>query len=531
MSQPWGDPVKKKPILSSVAAGAALAVLPYLVSCAPETAERGAAAEQRATNGLADIDTVVVIFAENRSFDNLYGNFPGANGLANASAASERQLDRDGRVLSELPPIWGGLTAKGVTPPVTQAETEHLPNAPFAVDDPEGFNQSIGVLTSDPWHRFYQNQMQIDGGKNDKFVAWADSGAMVMSNWDGSNMAMWKVAEQYTLADNFFMSGFGGSFYNHMRLICACSPYYPNADTSAAKPTIAVVDPDGVTLTVADNSPESALEGIPKFVGDGNLTPDFYAVNTMQPPYQPSNNPPAPGGDPRFADPSLPTTMPPQTETTIGDLLSAKNVSWAYYSGAWQSVLDHGNSRPIPSFQYHHQPFNYFAAYAPGTAARAEHLRDGGLGGTEFIKAIDAGELPQVAFYKPQGNLNQHSGYADIASGDEHVADIIYHLQHGPQWDHMLVIVTYDENGGIWDHVTPPEGDRWGPGTRIPAIIVSPFAKRGYVDHTLYDTESILRFIIRRFDLPNLAGIQTRDEAMAARGEEPLGDLTGALNL
>ena len=59
----------------------------------------------------------------------------------------------------------------------------------------------------------------------------------------------------------------------------------------------------------------------------------------------------------------------------------------------------------------------------------------------------------------------------------------------------MLVVVTYDENGGFWDHVAPPKGDRWGPGTRIPAIIVSPFAKKGYVDHTPYDTTSILRFI------------------------------------
>ena len=81
-------------------------------------------------------------------------------------------------------------------------------------------------------------------------------------------------------------------------------------------------------------------------------------------------------------------------------------------------MLDHGNKTPVPNFQYHHQPFNYYANFAPGTPARAEHLRDGGLGGAEFIKAIDAGTLPQVAFYKPQGNLNEHSGYADIQAGD-----------------------------------------------------------------------------------------------------------------
>jgi acid phosphatase len=183
----------------------------------------------------------------------------------------------------------------------------------------------------------------------------------------------------------------------------------------------------------------------------------------------------------------------------------------------------------VPNFQYHHQPFNYFANMAPGTAERAKHLKDGGLAGSEFIKAIDSGTLEQVVFYEPQGNLNEHAGYADVAAGDSHLAEIVAHLERSPQWKHMLVILTYDENGGFWDHVAPPKGDRWGPGTRIPAIIVSPFAKRRFVDHTPYDTTSILRLITRRFQLPVLPGIQLRDETMKANGQLQLGDLTGAL--
>jgi phospholipase C len=118
-----------------------------------------------------------------------------------------------------------------------------------------------------------------------------------------------------------------------------------------------------------------------------------------------------------------------------------------------------------------------------------------------------------------------------VLSGDTHAADIIAHLRRSPQWAHMLVIVTYDENGGQWDHVAPPKGDRWGPGSRIPAIIISPYARRGYVDHTFYDTSSIARFLTRRFDLPRLPGIVLRDGAFAANGASPPGDLTGALNL
>ena len=116
-------------------------------------------------------------------------------------------------------------------------------------------------------------------------------------------------------------------------------------------------------------------------------------------------------------------------------------------------------------------------------------------------------------------------------AGDEHIADVIAHLEKSPQWPHMLVIVTYDENGGFWDHVAPPKGDRWGPGSRIPALIISPFAKRGFVDHTQYDTTSILRFITERFDLPVLPGLAARDAALKAHGHPAMGDLTAALDL
>jgi acid phosphatase len=480
---------------------------------------------------IEDINTVVVIYAENRSFDNLYGHFPGANGLARVTAAEYVQRDRDGSVLKELPPVWDGLTAKGVTPAVVQAQTEHLPNAPFAIDDPKGFNLPLGVTTRDLWHRFYQNQMQIAAGSNDRFVAFADAGALVMGYYASTKLPLWDVAKQFVLADNFFMGAFGGSFVNHLMLVCACVPTYPNADESPAKGLISVVEADGVTLKLAADSPKSALDGPPKFVNDGNLSPDFYAVNTMQPPYQPSANGPPAGGNPAYADPAKPTTLPPQAEQTIGDLLSAKGITWAWYAGAWQAVLDGKNAVPVPNFQYHHQPFNYFAKMAPGTVARAEHLRDGGLGGSEFLKAIDGGALPQVTFYKPQGNLNEHPGYTDVLVGDQHIADVVTHLQKSPQWAHMVVVITYDENGGFWDHAAPPRADRWGPGSRVPALIVSPFAKTGVVDHTLYDATSILRLITRRFALPTLPGLQARDTALAANGSPPLGDLTAALDL
>ena len=136
--------------------------------------------------GIEQVETVVVIYAENRSFDNLYGFFPRANGLRHVTRTVSAQRDRDGSIMKELPPVWGGLTAKGVTPPVTEAQTQHLANQPFAIDDPKGFNVPLDVITRNLWHLFYQNQMQIDGGKNDKFAAYTDSGGLVMGHYNAN---------------------------------------------------------------------------------------------------------------------------------------------------------------------------------------------------------------------------------------------------------------------------------------------------------------------------------------------------------
>jgi acid phosphatase len=95
----------------------------------------------------------------------------------------------------------------------------------------------------------------------------------------------------------------------------------------------------------------------------------------------------------------------------------------------------------------------------------------------------------------------------------------------------MVIVVTCDENGGQRDHLAPPKGDQLGPGTRIPALVISPFSKKGTVDHTQYDTASILRLITRRFQLPTLWGLSDRGAALKANGGQPMGDLTGALDL
>jgi phospholipase C len=102
------------------------------------------------------------------------------------------------------------------------------------------------------------------------------------------------------------------------------------------------------------------------------------------------------------------------------------------------------------------------------------------------------------------GGKNQHPGYSTILEADQEVKEIVDAIRNSAIWPGTAIVITYDEFGGLWDHVAPPKIDRWGPGTRIPAIIVSPFAKKGYVDHTVYNTTSILKLIETRFGLAPL---------------------------
>ena len=493
------------------------------------------------------VKTVVVVYAENRSFNNLFADFPGLEKPLSALSATDfQQRDRDGSVLTTLPPTWGGVlqvgpqTVDGVTYPSEVQFQQNLPNAPFALKGPSAEDLPLSLVTRDLWHVFYQNQMQINGGKNDGFVAWGDSGGLVMGHYAQSrySLRLWDVAKEFVLCDNFFQGAFGGSFLNHQYLISATAPFYPDAAQSVAKAQIATLqsdDPTDTRLKPLDKSPASAMTGPPQF-GPSALTPDGYGVNTLAPPYWPTwiRDP----ENPDYSKPDLPNVLVPQTHEHIGDKLSKKNVDWAWYAGAWQATLeqfkDSGGIPKIPNFQYHHQPFNYFKQQGPqNRAERDKRLRDGGLGDesttNKFFADAQAGKLPAVSFYKPQGNLNMHAGYADIASGDRHIARALKVLQESPQWKNMVVVVTVDENGGWWDHVAPPKGDRWGPGTRVPALVVSPFARKGTVDHTVYDTASILRLITRVFQLETLDGLKQRDEAMIARGQQPMGDLTNAL--
>jgi Ca2+-binding RTX toxin-like protein len=201
-------------------------------------------------------------------------------------------------------------------------------------------------------------------------------------------------------------------------------------------------------------------------------------------------------------------------------------VSWKWYSGGWDAALASSPSNPNPispppvdaNFQWHHQALAFYDNFAPWlpngdrNPISAAHLQDE----NDFFADLTNGNLPAVSFIKPLGENNEHPGYTDLLRGQQHVADIVHAVQNSSDWAHTAIIVTYDENGGRWDHVSPPNDNGiWGDGTRVPAIVISPYAREGYVDHAQHDTLSILKTLEERFQLPPLNQYDAQASSLA----------------
>ena len=196
----------------------------------------------------------------------------------------------------------------------------------------------------------------------------------------------------------------------------------------------------------------------------------------------------------------------PYAWTDLTWMLHRAGVSWGYY-------LDHGVQTAT-----HPAGVPLIWNVLPGfTDVHA----DGQLGNirplTVFKAQAAAGTLPAVSFVKPLGPENEHPGYTDVASGDHHLVDLIKAIKASPDWPTTAIVVTYDEHGGFWDHVPPPTApgvsDQWGPGERVPTLIISSLLTKTGVTHISYDTTSILATIEHRW---GVAALSTRDAAVDA---------------
>jgi acid phosphatase len=516
--------------------------------------------------GMRGVQRIVVIYEENHSFDNLYGRWEGVNGLRRADPAHTIQVNQAGTPFTCLLQNDVNLATPPLSATCTDATTatpfnSHFTNNPFRIDDflapsdttcpppgdfskPNGWLKGTGLpggCTRDLVHRYYQEQYQLNGGKQNRYTTGSDAVGLTQGVYDTRALPIYKYLHaaghpDYAIADAFFQAAFGGSFLNHQWLVAAATPTWPGAVSNGSADDLhSIVDSNGMPTsyplyTATGPVKEGALTVLCNSTHPTGVTCGDYAVNTIQPPYQPY----APGT-------AVTRRLPPQTAPTIGDRLSANGIDWAWYSGGWSNAngdvgapgWTNGNGPttcsdpstasgatfpncPDKLFQFHHQPFNYFASFgtdtAAGKAARAAHLRDE----VEFEQQAAASkhhcELKPVSFIKPIGAENEHPGYASEHSGSSHLVELLTAIQNSRCAKDTMVVVTYDEFGGQWDHVPPPgQGgaagphDQWGPGTRITTLILSPLLQADLVvDHEQGDTTSILATIEHRFGLDPL---------------------------
>jgi phospholipase C len=433
------------------------------------------------------IKHVVVIYGENESFDHYFGTYPNATNPAGEPA----------------------FTAKPGTPTVNGLNATLLNSNPNALN-PQRLDRSQAVTCSQN-HGYSAEQKAFDGGNMDKFVEFTAGGGtlcptpLVMDYYDGNTVTgLWNLAQNFALNDNSFSTQFGPSTVGAINLV--------SGQTHGATPAS---DVENGTI-IGDPDPAAALD-------------DCGAGGTQL------------------------------SGKNVGDLLDAKGVSWGWFQGGFRpTAVDaatgkascasaHKNVADSSQADYsaHHEPFEYYASTAnphhtpPASAAEIGH--DGAANHqydlADFDTALANDQLPAVTFLKAARFEDAHPSNSDPLDEQHFVARTLNALEASPEWSSTAVILAYDDSDGWYDHQMSPivsgsaapsdalngvgvcgtvrdaaaYTDRCGYGPRQPLMVISPYAKRNYVDSTLTDQTSILRFIEDNWDLGRI-GDQSYDE-------------------
>ncbi len=438
--------------------------------------EGGSARNQVPTS--TPVKHLVVIFDENISFDHYFGTYPYA-----ANPAGEPLF-----VPANDTPGINGLTGDLLN---------FNPNShpPFRLDRSQAF-------TCKSSNDYEKEQLAYDGGLVDKFVesvgkTGSDPLAFcnpdkstTMGYFDGNTVtALWNYAQNFAMSDNSYSTTFGASGPGEWNLVAGNTYQF----TPGNIPTVAI---NGTAVDDVDPTYDDCSDHTP-----GN---NFAFVNG-------SNN--------------------------IGLLLDAKGITWGWFQGGFKADSPWDGTHPVtcssthknvagevvPDYDQSHNPFQYFAAtsnphHLPPTAIsmigrqdQANHLYDL----SEFWAAADSGNMPSVSFLKPIESQNGHASISSPLDEQKFIVSTINHIERLPQWKDTAVIIAYDDSGGWYDHVMPPIVNqsngpedhgcgtakpgaiesRCGHGPRQPLLVISPYAKQNFVDHTMTDQTSILRFI------------------------------------
>ncbi|MDX6512418.1 MAG: phospholipase [Gaiellaceae bacterium] len=445
-----------------------------LASLAATTAAARAESPGRDTGAVTPVQHLVVIFQENVSFDHYFATYPKA-----ANPAGE----------PEFTPEKGTPTVNGLNEPLQAPNNPNLVQ-PFRLDRSQ-------FQTSDQDHNYTDEQRAADSGLMDMFVEKVGRGAgpadqgsvpggQVMGYYDGNTVtALWNYAQSFAMSDNSFDTIFGPSSPGAINLV--------SGQTHGAVPPF-LATPFGVDTA------------------NGSMIGD-----------------PQPAGD--ICDTRESVTM---TGSNIGNLLNQRNLTWGWFQGGFRNCTQtHTSMGGVVSKDYipHHEPFQYYPSTANplhlpplsplsvGHQDQANHQYDM----TDFYAALDANNLPAVSFVKAPAYQDGHAGYSNPLDEQRFVVQTINRLELSPFWHDTAVVIAYDDSDGWYDHVMSPivnqsqdpandalsgvtcgnkpqnvsggYQDRCGYGPRQPLLVVSPYAKENFVDHTTTDQTSVLRFI------------------------------------
>ena len=359
--------------------------------------------------GIEKIQHLVWIMQENRTLDNYFGTFPGADGIPPATC-----LPRMPNSSSCVAPF-------------------HMPNLLPSCDLPHEWEDAHAVY---------------DNGRMDAFV-WVEGTTYTMGFLDNRDIPnYWAYAKHYTLCDRFFSSQMGESLTNHLYMVAAQSGGLLHGLDSVEE---AEAVRDG-----HDDPGGFSFEAIVNLLNHGHVSWKYY-VETV----------PLTGGE-----------FPPDGSGLLGHPNPKKFSLW----------------NPLPAFKRVREN--------PQSMARLVDLR-------EYLQDLHGGTLPAISFIVPAFADSEHPP-ARAQEGMWYVTTLVNSLMQSKYWNDSAIVITWDDYGGFYDHVPPPEVDAYGYGPRVPALVISPYAKPGYISHYIFDFTSVLKFIEERFELPHLAARDAR---------------------
>jgi acid phosphatase len=520
----------------------------------------GAAAAQAQAATTTPIEHLIVVVGENLSFDNLFGTYQPKSGGTIRNLLSEGIVNADGSPGPDFPKAaqrraegrdvytvtprvvgtYGTLPQPGTTYAVGQPRNvadgrfpELLPNGPFQITRYVDYTAHVG----DPVHRFFQMWQQVDGGRRDLFV-WVDEtsgegsqnradpasgtnqGAVAMGFYNmaaGDAPYFRELADTYALSDNHHQPVMGGTGANFQSLATGHAIAYWREGALALPPPNQIENPNprpgtnnwytqsgyaSGSYTKCSDPSEPGIAAIRGFLAslpypsfnDGNCEPDaYYLVNNYNAGFSPT-------GEVAVLGPKV-FRIPPQAQPTIAEALSKNGVSWKWYSGGRNGV-------GLAPREYCGVCDPLIFSSAVMTGPLKTNLQDHAA---LFADLENIDGMPAVAFVTPPNSESGHPASSTPSRYEEFLRRLIDKVQSNPAlWAKAAVLVTVDEGGGYWDSGYIQILDAFGDGTRIPLIAISPFARKGVVDHAYTDHVSILKFIEANWHLAPLS-VRSRD--------------------